>query len=223
MEGGVMETPFVVVEDLLSVFTVSVEIVVLDSWRRICVAVVTPFSACTVYILCRDDASRNARKAAFHFICVIKNLRVYEIISFVLSGLILGSRKGAASVAVYVALGLSGVPVFTQGGGPGYIFQPTFGYLLGFIAGAWLTGKLSEHMEKLSFVRILFANLAGLLVVYLFGMVYVYIINNYYLNTPIGIWPVVLYCFLLAVPGDICLCVLAAVLAKKLYRAGHAW
>lgn len=67
MEGGVMETPFVVVEDLLSVFTVSVEIVVLDSWRRICVAVVTPFSACTVYILCRDDASRNARKAAFHF------------------------------------------------------------------------------------------------------------------------------------------------------------
>ena len=56
---------------------------------------------------------------------------------------------------------------FTQGGGPGYIFQPTFGYLLGFIAGAWLTGKLSEHMEKLSFVRILFANLAGLLVVYL--------------------------------------------------------
>lgn len=140
-----------------------------------------------------------------------------------LSGLILGSRKGAASVAVYVALGLSGVPVFTQGGGPGYIFQPTFGYLLGFIAGAWLTGKLSEHMEKLSFVRILFASLAGLLVVYLFGMVYVYIINNYYLNTPIGIWPVVLYCFLLAVPGDICLCVLAAVLAKKLYRAGHAW
>lgn len=146
-----------------------------------------------------------------------------QLLFTTLSGLILGSRKGAASVAVYVALGLSGVPVFTQGGGPGYIFRPTFGYLLGFIAGAWLTGKLSERMEKLSFVRILFANLAGLLVVYLFGMVYVYVINNYYLNTPIGIWPVVLYCFLLAVPGDICLCVLAAVLAKKLYRAGHAW
>ena len=113
-----------------------------------------------------------------------------QLLFTTLSGLILGSRKGAASVAVYVALGLSGVPVFTQGGGPGYIFQPTFGYLLGFIAGAWLTGKLSEHMEKLSFARILFANLAGLLVVYLFGMVYVYIINNYYLNTPFGISPV---------------------------------
>ena len=42
-----------------------------------------------------------------------------QLLFTTLSGLILGSRKGAASVAVYVALGLSGVPVFTQGGGPG--------------------------------------------------------------------------------------------------------
>ena len=72
MEGGAMETPFVVVEDLLSVFTVSVEIVVLDSWRWMRVAVVMPFSAYTVCVPYRDDASRNVRKAAFHFICVIK-------------------------------------------------------------------------------------------------------------------------------------------------------
>ena len=39
-----------------------------------------------------------------------------QLLFTTLSGLILGSRKGAASVAVYVALGLSGVPVFTQGG-----------------------------------------------------------------------------------------------------------
>jgi biotin transport system substrate-specific component len=50
-------------------------------------------------------------------------------------------------------------------------------------------------------------------------MVYVYIINNFYLGTPIGIWPVVLYCFILAVPGDICLCLLAAVMARRLERA----
>ena len=43
-----------------------------------------------------------------------------QLLFTTLSGLILGSRKGAASVAVYVALGLSGVPVFTQGGGPGW-------------------------------------------------------------------------------------------------------
>ena len=87
-------------------------------------------------------------------------------------------------------LGLAGVPVFTEGGGPSYIFQPTFGYLIGFIAGAWLTGWISERSGDFSFGKTLFANLAGLLVVYLFGMVYVYIINNFYLGTPIGVWPV---------------------------------
>ena len=138
-----------------------------------------------------------------------------QLLFTTLAGLILGSRNGALSVALYVLLGLSGVPVFTEGGGPSYIFQPTFGYLLGFIAGAYFTGKLTEN-RPVSFSRALLASLAGLLIVYLFGMVYVYFINNFYLETPIGIWPVVLYCFLLAVPGDICLCFLAATMAKRL-------
>lgn len=139
-----------------------------------------------------------------------------------LAGLILGGKRGAAAVALYVLLGLLGVPVFTQGGGPGYIFQPTFGYLIGFIAGTALTGYICERAAgRPSFARLLWACLAGLAVVYLFGMVYVYIINNVYLGTPIGIWPVVLYCFILAVPGDLCLCVLAAEGARRLFRSGR--
>ena len=47
-------------------------------------------------------------------------------------------------------------------------------------------------------------------------MVYYYVICNFVINTPIGLWPLFLYCFLLAVPGDICLCFVAAVLAKRL-------
>ena len=52
-----------------------------------------------------------------------------------LAGLLLGSRLGALSVSLYTVLGLAGVPVFTGGGGLWYIFQPTFGYILGFIIG----------------------------------------------------------------------------------------
>lgn len=141
-----------------------------------------------------------------------------QLLFTTLAGLILGSGRGAASVAVYVALGLAGVPVFTSGGGPSYIFQPSFGYLLGFIAGAWLTGKIREGSRTPSLKRLFLAGFAGLMVVYLFGMVYVYFINNFYLGTPIGIWPVVLYCFILAVPGDIVLCILAAILARRLFR-----
>ncbi len=141
-----------------------------------------------------------------------------QLLFTTLAGLLLGSRNGAFSVALYVLLGLAGVPVFTEGGGPAYIFQPTFGYLIGFVAGAWLTGKLTEKSD-FSFSKTLTASLAGLLVVYLFGMAYVYVINRFYLETPIGIWPLVLYCFLLAVPGDLCLCILAATLAKRLRKA----
>lgn len=46
-----------------------------------------------------------------------------QLLFTTLAGLLLGSRKGALSVALYVLLGLVGVPVFTEGGGPSYIFQ----------------------------------------------------------------------------------------------------
>lgn len=52
-----------------------------------------------------------------------------------LAGLLLGAKWGALSQLVYVILGLVGLPVFTQGGGPGYLLQPSMGFLLGLIPG----------------------------------------------------------------------------------------
>ena len=139
-----------------------------------------------------------------------------QLLFTTLAGLLLGANLGFISVCVYIIIGLIGIPIFTEGGGPGYIFQPTFGYLIGFAFGAYVAGYLTQNRTKLSFIYLLCVNFLNLLIVYAFGMVYVYIINNFYLNTPIGIWPVFLYCFLLAVPGDIVLCILAAILGKKL-------
>lgn len=62
-----------------------------------------------------------------------------------LAGMLLGSRRGSLAVAVYVAVGLAGIPVFAAGGGIQYVFRPSFGYLLGFIAAAWLTGRICER------------------------------------------------------------------------------
>lgn len=64
-----------------------------------------------------------------------------------MAGLLLGKRLGALSVAVYVALGLAGLPIFAEGGGLGYLFRPSFGYLIGFCAGAWVTGAIAEKAE----------------------------------------------------------------------------
>lgn len=135
-----------------------------------------------------------------------------------LAGIMLGKNKGAAAVGLYVILGLAGLPIFTGGGGIGYILQPTFGYLIGFIAGSYLTG-LIVHSGEITNKRLLIGCFAGLGVVYIFGIVYYHMISVVYMHDPIGIGSLLLYCFVLPVPGDIVLCILSVVLSKRLMSA----
>lgn len=60
------------------------------------------------------------------------------------------------------------------------------------------------------------ASFVGLLIVYAFGMVYYWLIYQFYIGTGIGFWTLFLYCFLLAVPGDLALCGVAAILGTRL-------
>ena len=62
-----------------------------------------------------------------------------------MAGTLLGKKYGALSQAVYVLLGLVGVPIFALGGGFSYIFQPTFGFLLGLIPAAWVIGSIAKR------------------------------------------------------------------------------
>lgn len=133
-----------------------------------------------------------------------------------LAGVLLGANLGAVSVGVYLAIGLIGIPVFTKGGGIGYIFQPTFGYLIGFMIGAYVTGKIVERYEKPSFMNILFAGLSGLSIVYLAGVPYFYFISNLVINNPIGAKAIMMYGFIMCLPGDIFTCIVCALLGKKL-------
>lgn len=133
-----------------------------------------------------------------------------------LAGLLLGPIRGTFCVIAYMLLGLAGLPIFAEGGGLWYILKPSFGYIIGFAMGTYVTGRIAEQMKRKTFSHYLAANFAGLLIVYGAGMLYYYIICNYVINTPIGVWPLFLYCFILAVPGDICLCILAAALVRRL-------
>jgi biotin transport system substrate-specific component len=67
-----------------------------------------------------------------------------QTLAAVLVGGLLGPACGALSVLTYLAVGAAGAPVFALGGGPGYLFGPTGGYLLGMIPAAYLTGALIE-------------------------------------------------------------------------------
>lgn len=139
-----------------------------------------------------------------------------QLLFTMLAGLLLGPKLGATSVIIYIILGLIGIPVFTEGGGIGYIFKPTFGYIVGFAVGAYATGKIANKEKNPSMKRLLIANFIGLFIVYAFGMIYYYVISNFYLASPIGVKAIILYCFVLAVPGDIFLCFLGAMLGKRL-------
>lgn len=95
-----------------------------------------------------------------------------------MAGILLGGKLGFCAVGAYVALGLLGLPIFAQGGGIAYVFQPSFGYIIGFAAGAYITGEIANQSEKPGYGRLLAANFAGLAIVYLFGMAYYYWMSN---------------------------------------------
>ncbi|QOR35459.1 biotin transporter BioY [Clostridium sp. 'deep sea'] len=135
-----------------------------------------------------------------------------------LAGLILGSKKGAISQMVYIAVGLAGVPVFTKGGGIRYIFQPSFGYLLGFILCAYITGKIRET-GKLTFTRSLSACLLGLLVIYGLGVPYMYLIFNFYMGQAYGIWTLIWGGAIICAPGDLLLCIVATLASLRVIPA----
>ena len=60
-----------------------------------------------------------------------------------LAGLLLGAKRGAIAVLAYMLLGLAGLPIFTEGGGLWYVLKPSFGYIIGFVLGTYVTGRIA--------------------------------------------------------------------------------
>lgn len=138
-----------------------------------------------------------------------------QLLFVILAGLLLGSRLGALSVLAYIVIGLTGVPIFTQGGGLAYVFHPTFGYLLGFVTAAFVSGLIMERLEN-KFKNYLFAGVIGLIFVYLFGGIYLYLLSNFYLGTNMSVEKVVIYGALVFLPNDLLSCSVAAFLATRI-------
>lgn len=134
-----------------------------------------------------------------------------------MAGAVGGPFKGAGSVLVYVLLGLIGVPVFVNGGGLGYVFQPTFGYLLGFIVAAFVTGIIVKR-SQLTYLQCLVAHLIGLAIVYLFGVLWLWGHGAVLTGVMPALRPILMYGFVLCAPGDIVLSFLAAELTRRILK-----
>ena len=85
-------------------------------------------------------------------------------------GLLLGSRYGALSQLEYLAAGFFGAPVFADFKPASVAFAgPTAGYLVGFVAAAYVVGLFMEMVSQRTFSTACAAGLLGVAVTYIFG------------------------------------------------------
>lgn len=123
-----------------------------------------------------------------------------QVLFTCLAGVLLGPKWGAISQIVYVVLGLVGLPVFTQGGGLGYLVKPSMGFLFGLILLAWAVGMLTRTSR--SPLRVVLACVVGEVAMYAVALPYMYAVLNVYMGMVKSMTDVIYGGMLVYLPGD---------------------
>ena len=89
-----------------------------------------------------------------------------------------GWRIGVATVALYIAEGLSGLPFFANGGGWGYVLSPSFGFIVGYLPMAFIIGWAADRGASRSAVRLFAWMLIADAVVFAFGFAWLLVVAN---------------------------------------------
>jgi biotin transport system substrate-specific component len=132
-----------------------------------------------------------------------------------LAGLALGPVLGAAAVGLYLLAGIIGAPVFAGAtGGIARLLGPTGGFLLGYLFSAFTAGLIAGRPRRGTILlrrRIILAVLAGLLVVYLPGLLR--------LRFAVGSWGKALAAgFFPFLPGDAIKGIIAVLIVPRIRR-----
>lgn len=115
---------------------------------------------------------------------------------------LLGSRRGVLAMIAYLIEGALGLPVFAGGVGLAVLIGPTGGYLAGFVAVAYVVGRLAEMGWDRRVITTIAAMLAGEVVLYTFGVCWLAIMTNIRTALAVGLYPFIV--------GDILKIALAA-------------
>lgn len=131
------------------------------------------------------------------------------------SGYVLGAKKAALAQLVYIALGLVGLPIFAGfSGGVQSVLKPSFGFLVGFVAGAYAVGIMSKKAK--GYLSYLAAGAVGTLVIYVFGLPYMAFILNYIMGSGLSLEKILQIGVIAFLPGDLIKLIIAAHLGKRL-------
>jgi len=113
-----------------------------------------------------------------------------QTFAVLLVGAALGSKRGAASLVLYTFMGALGLPFFAGGASRlAYMTGPTLGYLVGFVAAAYVVGLLAERGLERSVRTSFVPFLVGTLVIYLFGAGWLAILFGIEQALTLGILP----------------------------------
>ncbi len=100
-----------------------------------------------------------------------------QTFAVLLVGAALGSKRGAASLALYLTEGTLGLPFFAgAASGLSRLTGATGGYLIGFVMAAFVIGRLAERGLERSVRTSLIPFLAGTVVIYLFGVAWLAVV-----------------------------------------------
>jgi len=131
-----------------------------------------------------------------------------QTFAVLIAGALLGSKRGALSQLTYLGMGAMGAPIFAGWqGGPAVLIGPTGGYLVGFVAAAFVVGFLAERGWDRRTWSMALAMLIGNSVIYAIGLPWLSIWLGQFASADsvlaIGLYPFI--------PGDLLKLVLAAV------------
>jgi biotin transport system substrate-specific component len=136
----------------------------------------------------------------------------------ILPAMLLGSRLAITASGIYILSGLVGLPVFTAGGGPLYVLHPTFGYLLGFLFAAVITGMLSQRDPSASVIKLFFYGIAGICSIYFAGIAYMAFLSSIYGENSFSFTAILSVGYALTIAGDVLKCVAAAMITVKMRK-----
>ena len=145
-----------------------------------------------------------------------------QTLGVMLAGCLLGGRRGAAALLLFLAGVAIGLPLLSGGrGGLGVFFSPSAGYLLGWAPGAFLTGWLMGRLptdtpRRAAISAALASAVGGLLLIHVSGVIGLVLLAN------LG-WKQALLGTLVFVPGDLIKCGFAAAVVHTVARGLPDW
>jgi biotin transport system substrate-specific component len=140
-----------------------------------------------------------------------------QTLGVLFTGAVLGSRRGALALLLYLTEGALGLPVFAGGAsGVGYMLGPTGGYLVGFVVAAGVVGWLAQRGWDRRLVWAAVAMVIGNVIIYACGVAWLAVFLG-------DLWGALVKGMLLFVVGDLIKIAVAALTLPGGWKLARRW